>query len=49
MTYLGVLADITEGSFKTHKGAFGSGKNGNRCRSESTWLEYSHGPVPHLS
>jgi integrase len=32
MTNLGVLSDTTKGSLRTHKGALGSGKNGNRCR-----------------
>jgi hypothetical protein len=26
------LSDTTKGSLRTHKGALGSGKNGNRCR-----------------
>ena len=32
LTDLGVLSDTTKGSLRTHKGALGSGKNGNRCR-----------------
>ena len=45
MTYLGVLADATEGSFKTHKGAFGSRNYGYRSRYLFTLAGVNHAKV----
>ena len=45
LTYLGVLADATEGSFKTHKGAFGSRNYGYRSRYQFTLAGVNHAKV----
>ena len=45
LTYLGILADATEGSFKTHKGAFGSRNYGYRSRYLFTLAGVNHAKV----